>query len=125
MKTYILSGDDWVEGQPAQGQKFKKTNAKGYELISYFSAQTAPDIAIIRKVSKRAFMQRMTFAERTAIRKSTDDVVIDIREDLNAISHVDLDLADTLKSLSYLASVDILKASRINEILADGKQGEI
>lgn len=125
MKTYILSGDDWVEGQPAEGQKFKKTNAKGYELISYFSAQTAPDIAIIRKVSKRAFMQRMTFAERTAIRKSTDDVVIDIREDLNAISHVDLDLADTLKSLSYLASVDILKASRINEILADGKQGEI
>jgi hypothetical protein len=125
LKTYILSGDDWVEGQPAQGQKFKKTNAKGYELISYFSAQTAPDIAIIRKVSKRAFMQRMTFAERTAIRKSTDDVVIDIREDLNAISHVDLDLADTLKSLSYLASVDILKASRINEILADGKQGEI
>jgi hypothetical protein len=125
LKTYILSGDDWVEGQPAEGQKFKKTNAKGYELISYFSAQTAPDIAIIRKVSKRAFMQRMTFAERTAIRKSTDDVVIDIREDLNAISHVDLDLADTLKSLSYLASVDILKASRINEILADGKQGEI
>jgi hypothetical protein len=79
----------------------------------------------IRKISKRAFMRRFTQAERIAIRKSTDDIVIDIHEDLKATSNVDLDLQDTEDALAYLTSVGILVSGRKDEILIDGTEDEI
>ena len=69
------------------------------------------------KLSKRAFMQRFTQPERTLIRKSTDDIVIDIYEDLQSVNNVDLALQDTIKALTHLTTVGILIDGRSDEIL--------
>ena len=71
----------------------------------------------IRKITKRAFMQRFTQPERTAIRNSTDDIVIDIYEDLQSVNNVELDHQDTIKAIAYLTVVGILTAGRDTEIL--------
>ena len=71
------------------------------------------------KITTRAFMQRFTQPERTAIRKSTNDIVIDIHEDLKALRgrHVVMDDPDTLTALVYLTGVGILVAGRSDTIL--------
>jgi hypothetical protein len=83
----------------------------------------------IRKITRHAFMQRFTQAERIAIRNSTDDIVIDIHESLKSTLNVMLDLQETIDSLSYLsampANAPILAAGRQAEILADGVESEI
>ena len=75
------------------------------------------NIQIGTKLTKRAFMQRFHQPERTAIRKSTDDIVIDIYEDLQSVNNVDLSLQDTINALTYLAAVGILTAGRSDTIL--------
>jgi hypothetical protein len=83
------------------------------------------EVAAIRKISKRSFMQRFTQPERTAIRKSLDDIVIDIYEDLQAVNNVDLDHPDTAASLGYLTSAGILVDGRTAEILVNGSESEL
>ncbi len=81
---------------------------------------TAEETAYLgTKIATRAFMQRFTRPERTAIRKSTDDIVIDIHEDLKALRgrHVVMDDPDTLAALVYLTGVGILVAGRSDTIL--------
>ena len=81
---------------------------------------TAEEMAYLgTKIATRAFMQRFTQPERTAIRKSTDDIVIDIHEDLKALRgrHVVMDDPDTLAALVYLTGVGILVAGRSDTIL--------
>lgn len=41
-KIYILVADEWVEGTPANGEKFKKISDTGVELISFYSEPVAP-----------------------------------------------------------------------------------
>lgn len=79
----------------------------------------------IRKITKRAFMQRFTQAERIAVRNSTDDIVIDIYEDLKIAEFVDLDLDVTSQGLAYLESIGILESGRVDELLADGTFEEL
>lgn len=78
----------------------------------------------IRVLGKRSFMQRFTQAERIAIRNSTDDIVIDIHEDLKMTSFVDLDHPDTGASLDYLTAIGLLVAGRKDEMLVDGEESE-
>lgn len=78
----------------------------------------------IRKITKRAFMQRLTQPERTLIRKSTDDIVIDVHEDLKIASFVDLDLTGLQAALGYFVTIGILTESRVPEILVDGNEEE-
>ena len=81
----------------------------------------------IRKISKRSFMVRIGRNARIAIRKSVNDIVIDIHEDLKATNSVDLDNLDVSNALSYLISLEEipLSAQDLTLILADGTQGEI
>jgi hypothetical protein len=86
-----------------------------------FEQTTPPPI---RKITKRAFMQRFTQAERIAIRKSVDDIVIDIHEDLKMASIVDLDLQDTINGVAYLGSIGLLTTSQA-DLLRDGTEDEV
>jgi len=126
MIDQILVNDTWTDGIPTvDGQIFRVKipvgDSFGYEQKYHSTATTSA----IRKITKRAFMQRFTQAERIAIRASSDDIVIDIHEDLKATNSVELDLADTVIALAHLVSVAILTSDRPAEILADGTQGEI
>mgnify|MGYP003667154626 CR=1 FL=1 len=78
----------------------------------------------IRTITKRSFMRRFDQTERIAIRNSTDDIVIDIYEDLKIASNVNLDLQDTIDALNYLDSQGLLTVSTIEELLIDGTQEE-
>ena len=78
----------------------------------------------IRLITKRSFMKRLSQPIRTAIRKSTDDIVIDIYEDLMIASNVNLDLDDVENALLYLAASGILDETTIPTILADGLESE-
>ena len=78
------------------------------------------------KITKRAFMQRFTQPERTDIRKSTDDIVIDIYEDLQAVNSVELTMQDTINAIAYLTAVGILAIGRDTDILdTPVSEGEI
>lgn len=78
----------------------------------------------IRVITKRSFMQRFDQVERIAIRNSTDDIVIDIYEDLKMTSSVDLDLQDTIDAVNYLNANGYLTVKTVPELLTDGTQAE-
>jgi hypothetical protein len=118
-----FDGSSWIVGQPSQGQQYKKTFDSG--LIEKGFWNELPIIApAIRKITKRAFMQRFAQAERIAIRKSVDDIVIDIHEDLKMASIVDLDLQDTINGVAYLGSIGLLTTSQA-DLLRDGTEDEV
>ena len=84
-----------------------------------------PEVPTITKITRRSFMRRFTQPERTTIRKSADDIVIDIYEDLQSVNNVDLTLDDTINAIGYLTAVGILGADRDVDILADGTEDEV
>ena len=61
-----------------------------------------PVVKIGTKITKRAFSQRLNPVIREAIRNTTDEIVIDIREDLKLAGFVDLADPDVVTSLAYL-----------------------
>ena len=60
------------------------------------------------KITKRALSQRLNPVIRAAIRNSTDDIVVDIREDLKLAEYADLSNQDLIDSLAYLVYVEIM-----------------
>lgn len=112
-----FNGEDyWIAlGLPEEEKGVHKYS----DYQSYLKTKTG-----IRKITKRAFLQRFTQPERTAIRKSTDDIVIDVHEDLKLASFVDLDLQDLRNVLAYFVSISILVPERVDELLVDGTEEE-
>jgi hypothetical protein len=68
--------------------------------------------------TKLEFLNRFTSQERIGIRSSTDPVVEDFMELLNAASEVDKTYPDTVAGMTYLVSVGLLTQQRLEEILA-------
>lgn len=119
MTIYILDvdGESWIEGAPAQGQKFKKVNEKGGELISYYSEPVEPEPE--KKLSKLKFKQRMTAAERIGIRAAgeLDPVIFDFMDLQKDATYIDLSLPETIQGVQYLEAKGHLVAGRASEIL--------
>jgi len=115
MTIFIEVDGDWVEGAPVQGQKFKHVTNGGGELISYYSEPVAP--ALPTKITKRALSQRLNPVIRVAIRNSTDDIVIDIIEDLKLAEYADLSDQDLIDSLAYLVYVEIMTQEESDYVL--------
>ena len=103
--------------------KFKNSKILGEHVIAdYYGSLPFDDYvtelpSLPTKITKRAFMQRFFQPERTLIRKSTDDIVIDIYEDLQSVRNVDLAHPDVIAALTYLTSVTILDAGRSDTII--------
>jgi hypothetical protein len=60
------------------------------------------------KITKRALSQRLNPIMREAIRKSTDEIVVDIREDLKLAQYVDLKDHDLITSFKYLVYAGLM-----------------
>ena len=80
-----------------------------------------PDDAVVgsplaRTITAKAFFRRLTFQERKILRLSPNDRVVDLREDLQRGTHVDLD--GTIEQ--QLLDTGLLSQSRIDELLIDG-----
>ncbi len=73
-----------------------------------------------RNISAIAFKQRLTGAERRAIRaaSATDEVIADFLDLLNTpgAGLVDLDHADTVNGCAYLVAQELLSSERAAEI---------
>ena len=115
MITYVLLNGDWVEGTPVVGEKFKKVNSKGGELISYYAKPETPKLPTV--ITKRAFSQRLNPVIREALRNTIDETAIDIREDLNFASHVDLSNDDLIMSLAYLVYAGFMTQAESDYVL--------
>jgi len=118
MTTKILVNDVWVNGEPTEEDQPYRVyhSATGYRQDNY----KAPVAFSTRIITKRSFMKRIKQADRILIRKSTDDIVIDIHEDLKLASSVDLDDEDVTDSIAYLASKNLLDNTDIAALVADG-----
>lgn len=133
MKYAILNLDNIVVNvvladKPSNDKWIDVTNVtvdKGWEYINNeFIEKPFINPLAIRKITKRAFMKRIDQLDRIAIRKSTDDIVIDIHEDLKMASSVDLDDKDVTDSIAYLTSKNLLDNTDMTALVADGTQDE-
>jgi hypothetical protein len=70
------------------------------------------------QLTKLNFLSRFTLQERIAIRQSTDPVVEDIMDLLNAATYINVADQTTRDSVNYLASVGLISATRAQEILS-------
>jgi hypothetical protein len=68
-------------------------------------------------ITKRALSQRLNPVIRAAIRNSTDDIVIDIIEDLKLAEYVDLSDQDLIDSLTYLVYIGIMTQEESDHVL--------
>jgi hypothetical protein len=68
-------------------------------------------------ITKLEFLSRFTIAERTAIRNSTDPIIVDMMELLNASTEVDLTDSRTISIINHLSSVGIVSSNRVQELL--------
>lgn len=111
------------ERLPSDGEWARFTDGKRVYKKQYHP-QPEPSVESIRIITTRAFMQRFTLAERADFRSSANDVVADIKEDLQLASYVDLDNADVSGAIDALVSLTLLEASRKTVLLADGTTQE-
>lgn len=74
-----------------------------------------------RRIATKAFFRRLKFAERKVLRDSTADTVVDLREDLQRSTTVDLD--GILRQ--QLLDTTLLSPARIAQLLVDGSSEEV
>ncbi len=67
--------------------------------------------------TKREFLSKFTLMERSAIRASTDPIVVDIMNMLEMAEYVDVTAAETQQGVGYLALTGLIAAERVQEIL--------
>lgn len=67
--------------------------------------------------TKREFLSKLTFEERTAIRASTDPLVQDIINMLELAEYVSIQDPATIQSVQYLAMAGLIQPARVSEIL--------
>ena len=88
------------------------------------NATVNPAPPAIRHITTRAFMQRLTQAERIALRASTDDIVIDMLDDIRMASYIDLDNATLAAGLGYLDSLGLIATAQVTDMVIDGTELE-
>lgn len=95
-----------------------KTNTHELKSVGVIDNSIKP----IRVISRRAFMNRIDQLDRIAIRNSTDDIVIDIHEDLKAASNIDLDNDDVSLGITYLIGANLLGNTDLTVLVSDGTE---
>jgi len=92
----------------------------------------------IRYITKRAFKQRLTIAERHAIRNPSDIYVEDIYDDLMTSSYVDLENIEVAQGIGYILNrlttvphiqdTNVMtvtdEVTRLAELLVEGTENE-
>jgi hypothetical protein len=85
------------------------------ETIEFIPQETIVDYG--SKITKRALSQRLNPVIREAIRKSTDEIVVDIREDLKLAEYADLKDNDLITSLKYLVYVGVMTQAEMDLVI--------
>lgn len=117
--------DDWyIVSVPDEFNYFgKQYNPDTQEWSTVYSAPSA-----IRRISKVAFRNRFTLAEKVAIYTAakTDPLVQIMMDDIAAVNTgVDLDFPSLTEGLGYLVQIGIITAERAAEMVDDGLPEEV
>lgn len=114
---------NWIEGQPVHGQLYRMVENGSVILESYWAEPSAVQQT---KITKLAFRNRFTFAEKVAIETAaeTDPVVRVLLKDQEAATFIDLSRQDTLDGVQLLASKALLTPERAEAILGTTIQPE-
>lgn len=83
--------------------------------------EVTPTVETLERISPVEFKLRFTPQERVAIRaaRQTDAMVDDFFDIIDdpRLTYVDLTLTSTIEAVNYLASVNLIAADRVDEIL--------
>lgn len=115
-------------GQPlVHGDRIRTNYTDGTYIESYYeSLSITPGTTIagvprgIRVIATKSFYRRMTQAERTALRGTTDENINDLRDDLQRSPTIDMDDPEIVTMLQATP----LSNARITALLADGTEAE-
>lgn len=69
------------------------------------------------QLTKREFLSRFTMEERSAIRTSSDVIVMDLMFLLDAATYVDLSDTSLIQGVGYLAYIGLIQPQRVQDIL--------
>lgn len=86
-----------------------------------------PKHAPIRRITRLAYRNRFSLAEKVAMKTSSDPVVRVMEDDLMAATFVNLDDPATVAGIDYLvtsAEFPTIDAGRMAALLADGTETE-
>ena len=78
-------------------------DSSGFVYDGTILSQNEPPVITI--ITVRAFKQRLTVAERHALRTTTDLYAADIYDDLLTSSYVDLELDDVAQGIGYILNL--------------------
>jgi hypothetical protein len=84
---------------------------------SIFTYSEKPETDFGTKLTPRALSRRLNPVIRAAIRNSVDEIVIDIREDLDLAEYVDLADPDVTTSLQYLVYSGVMTQDESDLVL--------
>jgi hypothetical protein len=115
----VFMGGKWINGAPTQaGQRFRFADVGGWSYGTYQPDAVEP-VADMR-ITKLAFKQRFTQAERIAIREAAQTVpeVYDFEDLVNSASFIDLARADTIAAVHYIEAGGLIAEGRAVEILS-------
>mgnify|MGYP003654089067 CR=1 FL=1 len=117
----------WINGEVAlEGETYREAVAGslvnsvlagyGSHTAIYSTAPPEP-VDYGTKITKRSFTRRLNPIIREALRNTTDEMAIDIREDLNFTSHPDLSDPDLIMSLAYLVYAGFMTQAESDYVL--------
>jgi hypothetical protein len=118
MRYETFINGEWVEQAPTEtGQRYRLHDDAGGVLESYWS-ELVP-VQPPRHISKLKFKQRMTTAERIAIRAAAETTpeVYDFMDLLSDATFADLDDPTLISGVNALEPLGLLAAGRASEIL--------
>ena len=111
------------ERLPAEGEWAEYSSPTHTQVRQYFAPVTPVEIGI-RMITTRAFMQRLSQSERIALRASTNDIVVDMLDDIRMASYIDLDNAALAAGLGYLDSLGLIATAQVTDMVLDGTELE-
>lgn len=105
-------GDNWVHSDVA-------TIGDSYENGGFVRPADDINPSQDTRITKPAFKQRLTQAERIAIRAAaqTDPIVYDFLDIMDSATFIDLSRQDTIDGLTAMETTGLLNEGRANEIL--------
>ena len=119
--TESLVDSKWVSNPPTyHGQRIKVTtyfdDGTFGVLETLYDGESRPDM----RITKLAFKQRFTQAERIAIREAAQTVpeVYDFEDLVNSASFIDLARPDTIAAVHYIEAGGLIAEGRAVEILS-------
>lgn len=121
----VLTDNGWTTQEPTKtGQRVRETTYLPNGGISVIEYVFVTEPVVDMRITKLAFKQRFTQAERIAIREAAkvSPLVYDFEDLVNSATFVDLSREDTDTAVFTLEKIGLIATGRASEILTTEPQ---